>query len=82
MTPRRKTSCWVRVDSSAVRRVRYDQRQRRLDLIYASGEPYGYYYVPHSKYRALLEAESKGKFVNREIKPAHPFRKLSRKTIA
>ena len=65
------------MDSSALREVRYDRKQRSLDLVYASGEPYRYLYVPRSKYRALMEAESKGKFVNKEIKPKHPFKKLS-----
>jgi hypothetical protein len=65
------------VDSSAVLGVHYDRKQRNLDLLYSSGEPYRYRYVPRSKFRALMEAESKGKFVNKEIKPKHPFKKLS-----
>jgi lysyl-tRNA synthetase class 2 len=66
------------VDSSCIREIRYDAKSRRLDLIYSSGEPYEYFDVPRSKFRALMEAESKGKFVNKEIKPKHPVKKYSR----
>jgi lysyl-tRNA synthetase class 2 len=68
---------WRHVNSSAIRGLRYDSKMKRLDLVYANGEPYEYHDVPRSKFRALMEAESKGKFVNEKIKPRHPFRKLS-----
>jgi len=70
---------WRHVNSSAIRELRYNAKTKRLDLIYASGEPYEYENVPRSKFRALMEADSKGKFVNEKIKPKHPFRKLRRK---
>ena len=71
-----KEEKWIPVGSSAVRRVRYHNRKRTLDLIYSDGDPYEYFNVPRSKFRALMRAASKGKFVNKEIKPKHPFRKL------
>jgi hypothetical protein len=68
---------WIRVRSSAVREVRYDERTRKLQLIFSAGDPYEYRNVPRSKYRALMQAESKGKFVNAEIKPRYPYRKIA-----
>jgi len=45
-------------------------------LIYADGEPYEYLNVPREKFRALMRAESKEKFINVEIKPKYPVKKL------
>jgi hypothetical protein len=59
-----------------VEEVRYDGEHRTLDLIYAGGAPYEYLDVPRKKFRALMNAKSKGKFVNAEIKPKHPVKKL------
>jgi len=65
------------VNSSCVVKLRYDTQGQRLDIVYAEGKPYEYFHVPRSKYRALMRAPSKGEFVNLEIKPKHPFKKLN-----
>jgi hypothetical protein len=72
------TDRWIPVQSSAVNRGRYKSRQRRLDLLFAEGALYEYQNVPRSKFQALLEAKSKGKFINKEIKPHHPFERKVR----
>lgn len=77
MEKRKRQNKWVRVQSSAVREVRYRAREKKLDLIYSDKDcPYEYYGVPRSKFRALMQANSKGQFVNKEIKPKFSYRKL------
>jgi hypothetical protein len=75
---RKQRNSWIPVRSSAVRKVRYKRDDRKLDLLYwGRNFPYEYLDVPRSKFHALMEAESKGKFVTEEIKPKHPYKKLS-----
>lgn len=61
----------MRVDSSAVRAVRYHPATSELDVRFDEGREYRYSRVPRSKFQALLAAESIGEFVNHEIKPHH-----------
>jgi hypothetical protein len=78
MDRRKRQGEWVNVQSSAVREVRYRAREKKLDLIYSDEDcTYEYYDVPRSKFRALMQADSKGQFVNKEIKPKYPYRKLA-----
>jgi hypothetical protein len=74
---RRKESKWTRVASSAVRTVRYHAAHNELDVRFEKGREYRYSNVPRSKFRALLDAESIGEFINHEIKPYHFFREIT-----
>ena len=74
---RRTESKWTHVASSAVRAVRYHAARNELDVRFEEGREYRYGKVPRSKFRALLEAESIGEFVNHEIKPHHPFQEIT-----
>jgi len=74
---RRTESKWAHVASSAVRAVRYHAARNELDVRFEEGREYRYGKVPRSKFRALLEAESIGEFVNHEIKPHHPFQEIT-----
>jgi hypothetical protein len=58
-----------KVSSSAIDRVAYDEGTRTLDLWYKGGDRYSYFEVPRVIYEALMAADSKGGFVNCEIKP-------------
>ncbi len=60
-------------ESSAVRRVHYHPDEEMLDIWYAGGDRYSYFGVPEEVYRALLDAESAGQFVNFEIKPNYRY---------
>jgi hypothetical protein len=65
------------VRSSAVREVCYDAPQRELDVRFTNNpDLYIYEQFPRSKFRRFMNSGSKGKFMNEEIKPKHPFRKL------
>jgi hypothetical protein len=74
---RRAEAKWIRVASSAVRAVRYHATRSELEVRFEDGAEYRYTHVPRSKFRALMDAESIGAFVNREIKPYHPCQKIT-----
>lgn len=59
------------VASSAIASVGYHARARLLDVEYRTGRVYRYRRVPAAAYRALLEADSVGRFVNARIKPVY-----------
>jgi hypothetical protein len=67
---------WTYVASSAVRAIRYEAATAELDVRFGAGRQYRYSDVPRSKFRALIEAESIGAFINHEIKPHHPCREI------
>ncbi len=49
-----------KVNSSMLRRVRYDPRNRFLDVVFRTGEKYRYKDVPPDEYDGLMDAESPG----------------------
>ena len=57
----------VRLGSSAIEAVTYNETQRTLDVEFRGGGKYRYLEVPISVYRALLKAQSAGAFWN-EVK--------------
>jgi hypothetical protein len=56
-----------RVNSSMLRRVRYDPKKRFLDVVFRTGEKYRYKDVPPDEYKRLMNAESLGKYMQRYI---------------
>ena len=66
----------VAVESSAVEAVGYDAERRELRIRFTGGAVYAYVDVPQDTYRAFLDADSKGTFVNCEIKPRFRYRRL------
>jgi hypothetical protein len=56
-----------KVNSSMLRRVRYDPRKRFLDVVFRTGEQYRYKDVPPDEYNRLMAAESHGKYMQRYI---------------
>jgi hypothetical protein len=55
--------------SSGVVSVGYDDWSKTLEIEFPGGAICDYAHVPEVLYRDLLEAESKGRFVNLYIKP-------------
>ncbi len=47
-----------KVNSSMLRRVRYDPQKRLLDVVFRTGESYRYKDVPPAEYEGLMNAES------------------------
>lgn len=63
-----------RVSSSSIVSVGYDQQAAVLEVEFSGNRVYQYLDVPPEEFDELLHAESKGRYVNRVIKPAHRYR--------
>jgi len=55
------------VNSSMLRRVRYDPKNRFLDVVFRTGERYRYKDVPPNEFDGLMNAESLGTYMQRQI---------------
>lgn len=64
------------VQSSMINSVGYNTPTKDLHIEFNTGNKYVYSNVPVSKYRALMKAQSKGKYLNKSIKSKHEYRKL------
>ena len=62
-------------NSSTISTGRYYTENKTLVLIYTNGGIYEYEDVPLFYWRGLLDAESKGKFINTNIKRLFKFNK-------
>lgn len=66
----------VKVESSNINAVGYDTSFGGLVVEYKSGTKYMYEKVPYELYENLLKAESKGRFVNENVKGKFEFRRI------
>lgn len=66
-----------RVESSAIRSVGYDDDLALLEIEFTSGEVYRYHAVPPSAHRALLDAESKGRYFVAHIRDVYPTARVT-----
>ncbi len=65
------------VDSTSIAALAYVPERRELWVrFHGRGQLYAYEDVSASEYQALMQAESKGAFINRHIKPRHPYRRF------
>ena len=62
------------VESSNIRAVGYEPRT--LEVEFRNGSVYAYSDVPDSVHQELMQAESKGKFLNAKIKKSYPYRRV------
>ncbi len=58
----------VSVVSTNIRSVGYDPESSTLEVEFNSGSIYQYLDVPESEYEGLMNAASKGRYLNRNIK--------------
>jgi KTSC domain len=65
----------VRLNSSAIEAVSYDETKRTLDIEFREGHSYRYRHVPEFVYHALLNANSAGAFWN-SVKDRFDYVKL------
>ena len=65
--------------SSTITSAEYDDEARELDITFTSGKKYRYFNVPLEIYAEFLDAGSKGKFFNDNIKGAFSFVEIGRK---
>jgi len=61
------------VESSAIRRIGYDEATRELRVVFAETGAYTYFAVPKHIYEEFLRAPSKGQFFNAHIRDRYPF---------
>jgi hypothetical protein len=66
------------VSSSIIRGAWYLPERRQLDLLFTSGRRYRYSNVPPATARQFVEAASKGRFYNAEIRNRFPCQELGR----
>ena len=67
----------VPVESSSIELVGYDDEAQALYVRFHNrGRTYVYFDVSPEAYAALLEAPSKGRYLNFEIKPYHRYRRV------
>ena len=59
--------------SSTIKSAEYDDEARELDITFTSGKAYRYFNVPLEIYAEFLDAGSKGKFFNDNIKGTFSF---------
>jgi hypothetical protein len=59
--------------SSTIKSIEYDDDARELDITFTSGKTYRYFNVPLEIYAEILDAGSKGKFFNDNIKGVFAF---------
>jgi hypothetical protein len=65
------------VESTAIRAVDYEADRRELKVTFVSGELYVYGDVPGEVHRAFVEADSKGRFFQAQIRGRYAYEKLS-----
>jgi hypothetical protein len=67
----------VRVSSSNVAVVGYDEETSVLEIQYISGTVYAYRGVPQHHFEALISGRgSVGKYLNRYVKGVYPYRRI------
>jgi hypothetical protein len=64
----------MRVKSSAIRTINYHEGSHTLSITFKnSGRTYEYYDVSKRTFNRLMDAESKGAFVNKWITPRYRY---------
>lgn len=56
-----------KINSSMIRRVRYDPNNKFLDVVFRTGETYRYKDIPPDEYDGLMKAESHGRYMQTHI---------------
>ncbi|MDB5425069.1 MAG: hypothetical protein JWQ29_2485 [Phenylobacterium sp.] len=64
------------VESTAISQIDYDAERAKLLVRFMSGERYVYVGVPAEVCRSFVEADSKGRFFQAQIRGRYPFNKL------
>ena len=64
------------VASTNVASVGYDEATETLEVEFLNGSIYQYYNVQLSLYEQMMQAGSKGKFLNIYIKNAYPYSRV------
>lgn len=66
----------MQVESAAIHEIDYDAQRAKLLVRLVSGERYVYVGVPGEVHRSFVEADSKGRFFQAEIRDRYPYNRL------
>ena len=66
----------MHVDSTAISEIDYDPERAKSLARFISGERYVYVGVPGEVHRSFVEADSKGRFFQSQIRDRYPFNRL------
>lgn len=64
------------VDSTAISSIGYNNGAGRLEVTFQSGRSYAYYNVSRQRYQAFCNADSKGRYFNKNIRNGYAYAKL------
>jgi hypothetical protein len=64
------------VASSNLVSIGYDRAAETLEVEFANGTVYQYYNVGLALYEALMQASSKGQYLNTYIRKAYPYSRV------
>jgi len=64
------------IQSSNVSSIGYDDASSTLEVEFQSGSIYQYFGVPSNVYEQLMQAPSKGQFINTYIKNAYAYSRV------
>jgi lysyl-tRNA synthetase class 2 len=67
----------MHVESAAIHQIDYDSERAKLMVRFADGDRYVYVGVPGEVHRSFVEADSKGRFFQSQIRDVYPFNKLA-----
>ena len=65
------------VRSSHIKSIGYSPSQQMLEVEFKDGKVYQYYDVPKKEYIAMMEAWSKGRHLDKHIKPKYRYAKVN-----
>ena len=64
------------VASSNIRAIGYDSASQTLEVEFLNGSVYQYYGVTEFLHQQIMQASSKGQFLNQYIKNAYPYSRV------
>lgn len=67
----------VAVNSSSIEMIGYAEDTKELFIQFRNGGMYVYERVPAWVHAALMQAESRGNYLNTEVKPNHAYRQVT-----
>lgn len=66
----------MRVDSTAISDIRYEDERRKLFVRFEGGDEYVYVGVPGEVHRGFVEADSRGRAFADQIRDRFPYNRV------